>query len=608
MVLPRFLTELKRRKVYRAALVYAGVGWVLLEFADVAFPRLGLPDWTVNLVLALVLFGFPFAIVFAWIFDLSAQGVVRTQPISPEAHHRFSIASIAEFVLILVLVVTVGFLYVDRLSLQKMMVEPESEVQEELAVPNPKQYRAIAVLPFADMSEAGDQAWFAEGIAEELLHALAGVDELHVMARTSSFAFKNTDKTVAEIADILGVQAVLEGSVRRSGDRVRISAQLVDAISGYHLWSGSYERQLTDIFQLQDELAKAIVQVLRVELGVAPNVPLVAEQTRSPEAYNWFMRGRALLSWANLENVTQSISYFEKAVEVDPDYALAWGYLSYTRLLTSGWRSFDEVGPASIDAYERALALDSEQSEALATKALITQITQHDWYAAGKLYQNAIAPREDTLAITYFGEFYLPAIDRLPRAIRLYRDAERRDPLHAGFKANLSGLLLWSGDTKAAVLKAREALQLDPRHQIATAILILAYSDAGNFQAIQRLVEQMPPAFREQPRTKLHIGLYYAAQGDEKRARQIYRELFDYPPPYGLIYTAELALRLGEVEEAISIMEREVENNSWLQFWIPPLFRNNDTVRHHPRYLALLKRIGLDDESVAELHRKISFD
>ena len=167
MVLPRFLTELKRRKVYRVALVYSGVGWMLLEAADVVLPRLGLPDWTVNLVLALILLGFPLALIFAWIFDFGTQGIVRTVPISREVHHRFSLASIAEFFLICILIATVGFLYVERLSLQKELVETQSADQEETEVPNPEQYRAIAVLPFADMSEAGDQAWFAEGVAEE---------------------------------------------------------------------------------------------------------------------------------------------------------------------------------------------------------------------------------------------------------------------------------------------------------------------------------------------------------------------------------------------------------------------------------------------------------
>jgi TolB-like protein/thioredoxin-like negative regulator of GroEL len=609
MVLPRFLTELKRRKVYRAALVYAGVGWVLLEAADVVLPRLGLPDWTVNAVLAVVLLGFPLAIVFAWIFDFSPQGVVRTQPISPEAHHSFSITSIVEFVLICLLVVTVGYLYVDRLSLQKMLVEPDSADRGEIAAPNPEQYRSIAVLPFSDMSEARDQSWFAEGVAEELLHALAGVDELHVMARTSSFAFKDTGKTIAEIAEILGVQAVLEGSVRRSGDRVRITAQLVDASTGYHIWSGSYQRQLTDIFQLQDELAKAVIQALRIELGVDATRTLVSEQTLSLEAYTWFIRGRALFDWANPEVIQQSVSYFEKAVEADPDYAPAWGHLAFARMIMMLFHPFDKVGPATIAAYKTALELNPEQSEALAVKALLTQLIEYDWEAAGRLYQRAMEARDNSLAMLTYAVFYLQVVDEVPLAIRLHNDAEKRDPLHVGYKANLAGMFYTNGYNEKAISKGIEALELNPRHQNALTYLILAYVEAGNNAAVQKLLESIPAALHQAPRIKAAAGVYHAGIGDEEKARKIYEELLATPPPGGPFFITLLALSLGEVEEALELMERQVIERRWTQFWSRGLSRRlHETLRDHPKYLALLQRIGLDDESVAALHRKMSFD
>ena len=614
MALPRFLTELKRRKVYRVALVYAAVGWALLEMADVVLPRLGLPDWTVNLVLALVLLGFPLALVFAWIFDFSPQGIVRTEPLSLADHpHRLNIAAIVEFVLIAALVAVVGGLYVDRLSLQKRLAESESAVQgspvtDQPAVPNQEQYRAIAVLPFADMSENKDQAWFAEGIAEELLIALSQVKPLSVMARTSSFAFKDTDKTIAEIADILGVQAVLEGGVRKSKDRVRVTAQLVDAKTGFHIWSGSYERQLSDIFQLQDELAKAVVQALRVELGVESSEPLVAEQTKSLAAYNWFIRGRTFVSWANPRSTYQTIRYFEKAVEIDPDYALAWGWLAYARALSILWRPFDEVKPGATAAYERALALDPEQSEALTAKALMTLLVEHDWEAAGKLYQRAMASGENTAAITGYGAFYLTAIDRVPQAIQLYTQAEERDPLSAGFKANLATFLLWGGDAEGAILKAREALELEPQHLFGLLALIEAYISTGRYPDALKVLQNIPPELQELPHIKALTGLYYAAVGDHEKARLIYRELLDSPTTVPTLHVSGLALALGEVEEAIDLMELMVEKHTWVHIYIRVRYRHRETLRNHPRYLALLKRIGLDDESVAALNRKDSFD
>ena len=614
MVLPRFLAELKHRNVYRAAVVYAAVGWMLLEAADVVLPRLGLPDWTVNFVLALVLLGFPLAIVFAWIFDLSAQGIVRTEPMSQEVHHRFSLFSIAEFVLICVLVIIVGYLYVDRLSLQKQIVIPESAESvksgaEQPVIPRPEQYRAIAVLPFADMSEAGDQAWFAEGIAEELLIALSQIEQLSVIARTSSFAFRDADKTIAEIADILGVPAVLEGSVRRSSDQVRITAQLIDARSGYNLWSGSYERQLTDIFALQDELARDIVEALRVELGVESIEPLVAEQTKSLEAYNWFIRGRALFDWDSPETLYQSISYFEKAVEADPDYAMAWGALAAALSTTVFWQATEEASPSTIKAYDRALELNPDQSEALAAKAWMTLLLQRDWETAGKLYQRSMVSRENTVAMAGYAMFYLLSIDKLPHAIRLYTDAEKRDPLRAGFKASLAFLLLWSGDAEAAIQKAQEALELNPQHFFALAAVAEAYRFSGNCTAAIELLQSLPVALQQQPRIRLLAALCHAVWGDYSTARKIYKDVVETAPLYsGLTSAAQLALSLGEVEEAIDLMERAIENKSWQQFYFSIRFRHDDAIKDHPRYLALLERIGLDDESIAELHRKMSFD
>ena len=523
---------------------------------------------------------------------------------------------IAEFVLIVALVAAVGGLYVDRLSLQKRLVESESALQGkpgtgQSGVPDPMQYRAIAVLPFADMSEAGDQAWFAEGIAEELLIALSQVKPLSVMARTSSFAFKGTGKTVAEIADILGVQAVLEGSVRRSQDRVRVTAQLVDAHSGFHIWSGSYERQIIDIFQLQDELAKSVVEALRIELRVDPSAPLVVEQTRIPEAYNWFMRGRSLLDWGKPQDTLRSSSYFEKAVEADPGYAMAWGYLSFARCIMMIFRPFDEVGPPTMAAMEHALTLDPEQSEALAVKAVISQLLDHDWETAGRLYQRALASSESPWAAGSYAIFYLEFIDQQRKAIELYANAEKLDPLHAGIKANLGGILYFADDNDGAIRKAREALQLDPGHMLAVNYLIPAYTDTRDTTALDLLLESIPSAMQELAEIKSLVARSHVLRGEKLRARKIYDELLassESLTPWALSNTAWLAISLGEIEQSIELMERLEKSGSWVQFWSKLTPQENKAVRENPRYQALLKRMGLDEESVAALNARMSFD
>jgi adenylate cyclase len=379
---------------------------------------------------------------------------------------------------------------------------------------------------------------------------------------------------------------------------------LVDARSGYHIWSESYQREIADIFQLQDELARSIVQALRVELGVERTAPLVAQQTRSPEAYNWFLRGRAMHDWANSQSNALTISYFEKAVEADPDYAMAWGHLAWAQIMSMVWQSFEVASSAAIPAYERALALDPEQSEALTAKGLVIQILEHDWETAGELYQRAMASMGNTNAMVVYATFFLQHIDEIPQAIRLYAEAEKRDPLNAGYKTNLAQLLLVSGDAEAAARKAREAIKLNPQHVIALYTLVQAYTLAGNYTAAHEFLESLPTALQQDEWIRNSAALCYAAQGDYDKARQIYRGVVDNKRSI----VSQVALSLGEVEEAIDLMERAVEIKSWDQFWIRTFFHDEEVIREQPRYLALLKRIGLDDESVAALHRKMSFD
>ena len=318
-----------------------------------------------------------------------------------------------------------------------------------------------------------------------------------------------------------------------------------------------------------------------------------------------------MFDWANPENLYQVINYFEKAVEADPDYSLAWGQIASARMVSMLWLPFDEAGPPTISAYEKALALDPEQSQALTNKAVMTQLLERDWETAGKLYQQAMASRDNSNAMVAYSILYLLHIDKSSEAIRLTTAAEKRDPLHASYKSNLADILRVSGDTEAAVRKAREALELNPGHVLAINNLILVYTDTENFSALQRLLDGIPPALQELPEIRASIGRYYAARGDEEKARQIYlelRALHDELTPLGMLYTAFLALTLGEVEESIELQERLVEGGSWMQFWSRPLFRHNDAIKNNPRYQALLKRMGLDDESVAALHRKMSFD
>lgn len=299
-------------------------------------------------------------------------------------------------------------------------------------------------------------------------------------------------------------------------------------------------------------------------------------------------------------------------MELDPDYAAAWGYISYAYMLMLIYHPLPDLKLPLITAYERALALDPEQSEALAAKAVITQLLDTDWEAAGRIYQRAMVANEGSRATKRaYAIFYLQFMDKQAEAVELFTNTVKLDPLHAGRKASLAGILLFSGDVEGAIREARGALQLVPEHMIALNYLIEAYTETNDIFALESLLASLPSALREQPALAALIARSYALRGDEEVAREIYRELLisiDSLAPISLINTAILAFTLDEFDEGFDLLERLQKSGSWVQFWIKllPLYFEIDS--ENPRYLELLKRMGLDEKSVAALNNKLSFE
>lgn len=366
-----FLGELKRRNVVRVAVLYAVVGWLVLQIADLAMPRLGIPPWGVSLVIMLVVLGFPLALVLAWAYELTPEGIKRTH----EVEHHESITHLTgrklDFLIIGVLVAALLSVVVDSYVLR-------APASSQPATGSGLPMVSIAVLPFVDMSQAKDQEYLTDGISEELLNVLARVEGFKVAGRTSAFAFKGRDDDLRTIGQKLGVENILEGSVRKQGERIRVTAQLVKATDGYHLWSDTYDRQLGDVFAIQDDIARQVVGAIRRTLGKDSATQAVAlpdeeRPTSSVEAYTHFLRGQHLLRPRERAGMEAALKEFERAVALDPAFARAHVGIANSLALLVNYQQRDLGGTEQRieEELDRALALQPDLGEAYAVKAVV---------------------------------------------------------------------------------------------------------------------------------------------------------------------------------------------------------------------------------------------
>jgi TolB-like protein len=458
--------ELKRRKVIRVAVVYAATAFAVLQAAEIMLPRMGVPDWGISLVIALIVLGFPLALVLGWALELTPDGIKRTEAAPAETSDVATPALLGKRTVVAAALLVVLGVGIGAGWFLRPASGPDASLAgplEQVAAPDVSAETSIAVLPFLNMSTDPENAFFADGISEELLNILVGVEGLKVASRTSAFSFKGSNTPLPEIARQLGVRHILEGSVRRQDNRVRITAQLVEARSDTHLWSDTFERDLVDIFRVQEEIARAITTALEGVLGVRK--VLVATPTTDLEAYERFLRGRT--RFYQRVGLDEAVADLEFAVERDPGFAEAWAFLgAATAVLSSGGYP-TELDPEallarSLPAAERALALDPDLGIALAVKGNL----RHNQDGAAQIAEGfrlleraAEQVAADTTARLWLGLAWLE-LGFVERALPHLASAQDQDPLVAINNGYLGLAYAMQGRWQEGGRLARRAVEL----------------------------------------------------------------------------------------------------------------------------------------------------
>src|SRR5438128_8671017 len=384
MNLLNLFSELKRRNVYKVAVAYAIVGWLLVQVATQVFPFLEIPNWVVRLVIALVVIGFPIALVIAWAFEATPQGIKRTEDVDLSAAARAPKKHAWIYVVVIGAAISIALFFLGRYTAGNA-TPPQSEAATVPA-------KSIAVLPFENLSDEKQNAYFAEGVQDEILTRLGKVADLKVISRTSTQHFKSAPDNLPQIAKQLGVMNILEGSVQKANDQVRVNVQLINALSDAHLWAETYDRKLTDIFAVESEISKTIADTLQAKLTRSEKISIAKVPTANTEAYELYLKGRFFWNKRTGADLKRAIDYFNQAIAKDPNYALAYAGLadSYTLLSVFGAASPQDSIPQARAAAKKALELDNTLAEAHASSGRILSGYDYDFERAIAEFERAI--------------------------------------------------------------------------------------------------------------------------------------------------------------------------------------------------------------------------
>jgi TolB-like protein len=566
-----FYTELKRRNVFKVAIVYSAVAWLLLQVSDTLGPALHLPDWFVSAVAFLLIIGFPVAIVFAWAFDLTPEGLKRETKTDRAAPEAAQTASKLNHMVVVAMVLALGYFVVDEFVFDAEWETAGAPTGDQVAQQRPVEIEpanpdnSIAVLPFVNMSSDAEQEYFSDGLSEELLNLLARIPDLKVAARTSSFSFKGKDLPIPEIASRLNVAHVLEGSVRKYGDQIRVTAQLIQADNGYHLWSETYDRRLDNVFQIQEDIAVAVAEALKITLlGEAPKM-----RKTDPEAYQLFLEGQYLKHQISSGPLNRAVDAFRKAVEIDPSYAPAWAELADTYIWGGGYDrySHQERHALADQAIQRAISNDPDYAFAYYVRGVL-------WFFGKSNHALELDP-DDAFIVASIGKGAVLTGD-FDLAISQYQAALAMEPIVPEFFWFLGRAYLSSG-------------RLDEAEAAFRKLSGLSSSYYGEFHLFETLfVKGDYEAALDTLDTTFTRAITHHALGNAALADEALDELIEQADSYEL---ARVYGYRGEVDKAFEWLHRAVEGGYYPSFILVETAFSS--MHSDPRWESLLEKLSL---------------
>jgi TolB-like protein/Flp pilus assembly protein TadD len=582
-----FFAELKRRNVYKVAVAYIIAGWALSQGIAQVLPVFDVPNWVVRVLVLLIVAGFPIALVIAWAFEATPEGIKRTA-VADAASER-SHGKVWIYVVIIGALLSISLFFIGRYSAGNATPRHDaSPARTEAATATPQ--KSIAVLPL--LNESGDPGdeYFSDGLSEELIAALGQIKNLKVIGRSSSFRFKDRKEEPKAIGEKLGVSTLLEGTVRKQGNKVRIVAELIKAADGTELWSRIFDRELKDIFAVQTEIAQAVAASLELTLLGGKETTAASAATQKAEAHNAYLQGHFYFARRNVEDYRKAISFFDEAIRIDPDYALAYAERA------EAWTFIGDLNPehkkdawvaAKRDA-EKAVAVGPNLAEAHAALGWVRFFSE--WKFAEGLAElkrarelaPANATANDLLARV------LIYVDQLEGAEKLARQAIELDPLAYLARGNLARILLAEGKLDEADSEARKSAELQPagagnhRWQVVVAVL------RGDGETALREAQLEP----NEGYRRFELALAHYAQGDRPAADAALADMVANDRNLLAYQIAEVYAWRGETDKAFEWLQISYDNHDTgiLSLLIDPLMRG---LRSDPRYKIIVEKVGL---------------